>query len=210
MAISAMGNDVAAEAAGLSGGESLDFADKHSFENDIGILSNHIANRYTLSFRPTSNQPGLHSIGVSLKGHSEMTVEASQRYWAAEAKLKSRALDAAFLLGDGSISRSLRSLSTLRRSASHRQRRCSPPDARPMRCPGSAAFTGERCSSHASDNWLTVAPCFLAASSSLPPGLRQLPCGDREPGDKADAMLLAVLQHIFVLDGRRYITGSAR
>jgi len=51
MAISAMGNDVAAEAAGLSGGESLDFADKHSFENDIGILSNHIANRYTLSFR---------------------------------------------------------------------------------------------------------------------------------------------------------------
>jgi len=86
MAISAMGKDVAAEAAGLSGGESLDFADKHSFENDLGILSNHIANRYTLSFRPTSNQPGLHSIGVSLKGHSEMTVEARSSYWAAEAK----------------------------------------------------------------------------------------------------------------------------
>jgi len=86
LAISAMGKDAAAEAASLSGGESLDFADKHSFENDLGILSNHIANRYMLSFRPTSNQPDLHSIGVSLKGHPEMTVAARSSYWAAEAK----------------------------------------------------------------------------------------------------------------------------
>ena len=86
MAISAMGKDVACEAASLSGGESLDFADKHSFENDLGILSNHIANHYTLSFRPTSNQSGLHSIGVSLKGHPEMTVEARSSYWIDKSK----------------------------------------------------------------------------------------------------------------------------
>src|SRR6202021_1864220 len=48
--------------------------------------------------------------------------------------------------------------------------------------PGIGSITGERCSSHASDNCETVAPCFLASSSSLPPGCASLPAATGNHG----------------------------
>ena len=51
--------------------------------------------------------------------------------------------------------------------------------------PGIGSMTGERCSSHASASWLTVAPCFFAAVSRTPPGLARSPAAIGNHGMKA-------------------------
>jgi hypothetical protein len=82
----AMRKNLSAEVANLSGGESLGFDGRGELEQDINILNNHIRNSYILSFYPTSTQPGLHTIKVSLAHHPEMVVSARTSYWATDAK----------------------------------------------------------------------------------------------------------------------------
>ncbi len=81
IAYEAMGRDAASEVAGLSGGESVEFESKASFETGVSGLANHLTNRYELSFRPTGQEPGLHALSVTVKGRPELTVEARSGYW---------------------------------------------------------------------------------------------------------------------------------
>jgi VWFA-related protein len=82
----AMRKNLSAEVANLSGGEALSFDGRGELEQDMNVLNNHIRNSYILSFYPTSTEPGLHTIKVSLVRHPEMTVSARTSYWAADAK----------------------------------------------------------------------------------------------------------------------------
>lgn len=80
----AMQKNLSAEVADLSGGESMSFDGRGELESDINVLSNHIRNSYILNFTPTSTEPGLHTIKVSLAHHPEMLVSARTSYWAAD------------------------------------------------------------------------------------------------------------------------------
>jgi VWFA-related protein len=82
----AMRENLSAEVARLSGGESMSFDNRVELEQDLNVLSNHIRASYILSFYPTSAKPGLHTIKVSLVRHPEMVVSARTSYWAADAK----------------------------------------------------------------------------------------------------------------------------
>jgi VWFA-related protein len=84
----AMRKNLSAEVANLSGGESLGFDGRGELEQDLNVLNNHIRNSYILSFYPTSTEPGLHTIRVSLAHHPEMIVSARTSYWAADSNSK--------------------------------------------------------------------------------------------------------------------------
>jgi VWFA-related protein len=82
-AINSMRVDTSAEIASLSGGEKLAFANKKDLERQLALLANHIPNRYTLSFRPSSNEPGFHKLQVDVLHRSAAaTVSARTGYWA--------------------------------------------------------------------------------------------------------------------------------
>ena len=83
VALRAMRADTAAEIATLSGGESLPFGNKGDLDRQLSALANHIPNRYTLTFRPTSTKPGFHSIQVRILHQSvPVNVKARASYWA--------------------------------------------------------------------------------------------------------------------------------
>jgi VWFA-related protein len=65
----------------LTGGEFFPFKNTRSLEHDLLIVSNHIPNRYVLSFHPQSPHPGLHILGVRLKEHPDFVVRARTSYW---------------------------------------------------------------------------------------------------------------------------------
>jgi hypothetical protein len=51
-------------------------------EKSLLTISNHIPNRYVLSFQPRSPHPGLHVIELRLKEHPKLVVTARRSYWA--------------------------------------------------------------------------------------------------------------------------------
>lgn len=81
MAIRSMRNNAAEEIASLSGGEYVQFNQKHDLESSLGDLANHIPNRYMLSFQPSSGAPGLHSLHVSIPRQPSLNVSARSSYW---------------------------------------------------------------------------------------------------------------------------------
>jgi VWFA-related protein len=81
-ALSAMRENTGGAIAALSGGEAFTFDSKASLEQQLALLANHFAATLTLSFRPTSKQPGFHSLHVQIAGHPEMQVSARTSYWA--------------------------------------------------------------------------------------------------------------------------------
>jgi VWFA-related protein len=83
--LKAMGDDTAAEAALLSGGEQMRLDSKNDLEHKLSILADHFSNSYTLSFRPGSKEAGLHSIRVEVNGRrGPLNVAARRIYWFAE------------------------------------------------------------------------------------------------------------------------------
>jgi VWFA-related protein len=66
----------------LTGGEYFPFNNVHNLESSLLAISNHIPNRYVLSFQPQSPHPGLHSIEVQLREHPNLVVTARRGYWA--------------------------------------------------------------------------------------------------------------------------------
>jgi len=81
-ALQAMRKDTAAEVANLSGGESLPFGDQRDLDEQLAMIANHLPNRYTLTFRPTSGEPGFHAIKVQLANQAiAATVKARTSYW---------------------------------------------------------------------------------------------------------------------------------
>jgi VWFA-related protein len=83
VAMRAMRTDTAAEIATLSGGESLPFDNKADLARQLNVLTNHIPSRYTLTFRPSSTEPGFHTIKVQvIAAPVPLTVRARKSYWA--------------------------------------------------------------------------------------------------------------------------------
>jgi VWFA-related protein len=68
--------------ANLTGGEYFKPTDSRSLERSLESISNHIPNRYVLSFQPQTPYPGLHVIGLHLRNDSTLRVTARSSYWA--------------------------------------------------------------------------------------------------------------------------------
>jgi VWFA-related protein len=84
-ALQAMRKDTAAEVANLSGGESLQFGDRADLDRQLATIANHLPNRYILTFRPSSNEPGFHAIKVQLANQAlAATVKARTSYWSGD------------------------------------------------------------------------------------------------------------------------------
>jgi VWFA-related protein len=81
MVLGSMRKNMSAEIAALSGGETSSFDNAVELSDDLNVLNNHIRNRYILSFYPTSQVPGLHTIAVRLAHHPELMVSARRNYW---------------------------------------------------------------------------------------------------------------------------------
>ncbi|HXC97298.1 MAG TPA: VWA domain-containing protein [Edaphobacter sp.] len=79
--IGAMRKDLSAEVAQLSGGDSIRFDGRGELEAAVDAIGSRLRNTYFLSFSPTSNEPGVHTIKVSLPRHPEMIVSARTSYW---------------------------------------------------------------------------------------------------------------------------------
>jgi len=77
----ALRRNVSASVARLTGGEFYKFSNVKNLQRDLLTISNHIPNRYTLTFRPTNPTPGFHSIRLELKDYPQLHVEARNGYW---------------------------------------------------------------------------------------------------------------------------------
>jgi hypothetical protein len=66
----------------LTGGEYFKLTDAKSLERSLQTISNHLPNRYVLTFHPQSPHPGLHSIALRLPNHTNLEVTARTGYWA--------------------------------------------------------------------------------------------------------------------------------
>jgi VWFA-related protein len=66
----------------LTGGEYFKLTDMKSLERSLAAISNHIPNRYVLSFQPQSPSAGLHLISLHLQNYSHLQVTARSSYWA--------------------------------------------------------------------------------------------------------------------------------
>jgi VWFA-related protein len=82
MAIDGLRRNVPETVADLTGGEYLQFSDVSSLARDLTTVSNHIPNRYILSFQPQSPHPGFHSITLQLPNYANLEVSARSSYWA--------------------------------------------------------------------------------------------------------------------------------
>jgi VWFA-related protein len=68
----------------LTGGESLRFENAKGLVRGLVELSNHVPNRYVLSFQPQSPHPGFHAVELKLKDHPGLRLTARSGYWADE------------------------------------------------------------------------------------------------------------------------------
>ena len=73
--------DIPETVARLTGGEYFKLGSEKNLERDLHTISNHIPNRYVLSFQPQSPHPGLHAIALRVPGYS-VEVTARSTYWA--------------------------------------------------------------------------------------------------------------------------------
>jgi hypothetical protein len=69
--------------ANLTGGEFVLFNDSRGLDEALGLLANHAHNRYQLSYRVRSSEPGLHRISVRLREPMGVYVAARTSYWLA-------------------------------------------------------------------------------------------------------------------------------
>jgi VWFA-related protein len=65
----------------LTGGEYFSLGNPKEMERDLAAISNHIPNRYVLSFQPQSPHPGFHVIGLQLRNYGKLDVKARNGYW---------------------------------------------------------------------------------------------------------------------------------
>ena len=81
LATNGLRRNVPKTVARLTGGEYFAFKDTRTLEHALLTISNHIPNRYVLSFQPLSPHPGLHAIELKLKDRPNLVVEARSAYW---------------------------------------------------------------------------------------------------------------------------------
>jgi VWFA-related protein len=77
----ALRRNISQSVAHLTGGESFKFKDVKTLQKDLFTISNHIPNRYVLSFHPQSPVPGFHQITLELRNYAGLSVEARNGYW---------------------------------------------------------------------------------------------------------------------------------
>jgi len=65
----------------LTGGEYFHEKDVRSLEKSLLTISNHLPNRYILSFHPQAPQPGFHTLQLRLKNYDNLVVESRNGYW---------------------------------------------------------------------------------------------------------------------------------
>jgi VWFA-related protein len=65
----------------LTGGEYFKMGNEKSLEKDLQTISNHIPNRYVLSFQPQSPHPGFHAITLDVPKYAGLKVSARSGYW---------------------------------------------------------------------------------------------------------------------------------
>jgi hypothetical protein len=65
----------------LTGGEYFKFSNIKSLEKDLNTISNHIPNRYVLTFHPQAPSPGIHALQLTLKDYADLKVTARSSYW---------------------------------------------------------------------------------------------------------------------------------
>jgi VWFA-related protein len=66
----------------LTGGEYYKLTNAKSLERDLATISNHLPNRYVLSFQPQTPHSGLHAISLHLPRYPQLEVTARSSYWA--------------------------------------------------------------------------------------------------------------------------------
>jgi VWFA-related protein len=86
MAGNALRRNISASVARLTGGEYYKFSNLKNLQRDLLTISNHIPNRYTLTFHPLNPAPGFHSITLQLKNYPQLHVEARNGYWVEDDK----------------------------------------------------------------------------------------------------------------------------
>jgi VWFA-related protein len=84
LAMNSMRRNVPESVAQLTGGEFFEFNNIRSLQRDLVTISNHVPNRYVLSFHPHSPHAGLHTIELRLKEYPDLAVIARKSYWADE------------------------------------------------------------------------------------------------------------------------------
>ena len=82
MASDGLKRNVPETVAHLTGGEYFNLTNPKNLERDLATISNHIPNRYVLSFQPQSPHPGLHAISLRLPDYSGVAITARDSYWA--------------------------------------------------------------------------------------------------------------------------------
>lgn len=83
MARQAMKKNIPKAIAAMTGGEYELFSSRKGFETRMNSFSNHLHNRYLLSFEPKNPHPGLHQIRVRLKDPARAeTLIFRSNYWA--------------------------------------------------------------------------------------------------------------------------------
>ena len=65
----------------LTGGEFYKFNNAKSLERGLVTISNHVPNRYVLSFQPQQPIPGAHALQVKLKNYPNLEITARSTYW---------------------------------------------------------------------------------------------------------------------------------
>ncbi len=83
-----MQRNVPKTVAHLTGGEYFGFKDAKGLDKGLQTLTNHVPNRYMLSFTPQHAQAGLHALALSLKDRPGLDVTARTSYWDEKAPAK--------------------------------------------------------------------------------------------------------------------------
>ncbi len=83
-AVDGLQRNVPETVAQLTGGEYFKFENSRTLVRDLLTISNHVPNRYVLSFQPQSPHAGYHAVELKLEGHPELHLTARSGYWADE------------------------------------------------------------------------------------------------------------------------------
>lgn len=80
--VDALQRNVPETVAHMTGGEYFKITNEKSLERSLMTVSNHLPNRYILSFHPQSPHPGPHVIALRLPEYPALNVTARSSYWA--------------------------------------------------------------------------------------------------------------------------------
>ncbi|HXR39169.1 MAG TPA: VWA domain-containing protein [Terracidiphilus sp.] len=83
-ATDALQRNVPETVAQLTGGEYFTFENSRRLVRSLLTISNHVPNRYVLSFQPAAPHAGFHAVELKLKDHPDLRVTARSGYWADE------------------------------------------------------------------------------------------------------------------------------